>query len=102
MIRIRRFKLSEEDQLPHYARIFALLPVLSTFLWACQGNTGADQPQIVFDTLTIEYADADTLFPHMRFADGLVSLNDRCAVRQTKLNRRLPPIYVNGRPIGFC
>lgn len=88
--------------MPHNVRFFALIPLLLTGLFACQGNPGAEQPQIVSDTLTIEYADADTLFPHMRYADGLVSLNDRCAVRQSKLNRRLPPIYVNGRPIGFC
>lgn len=88
--------------MPHNVRFFALIPLVSIGLFACQSETGADRPQIVSDTLTIEYADADTLFPHMRYADGLVSLNDRCAVRQSKLNRRLPPIYVNGRPIGFC
>jgi len=46
-------------------------------------------------------APGDT-FPHVRFADDAISLNDRCPVRKSKLNRRLPAIYVNGRPIGFC
>ena len=45
--------------------------------------------------------DIDTL-PRIRFADGLVSLNDRCPVRLVPLNLRMPPVYVNGRPVGFC
>lgn len=47
----------------------------------------------------------DTLhnpFPHLRFSDSTVSLNDRCPVRKVPLNRRLPAMLVNGRPIGFC
>jgi hypothetical protein len=47
----------------------------------------------------------DTLqnpFPHMLFADGQITLNDRCPVRKVPLNLRLPGLYVNGRPIGFC
>lgn len=47
----------------------------------------------------------DTLrnrFPHLLMQDGQMSLNDRCPVRKIGLNRRLPPLFVNGRPIGFC
>lgn len=47
----------------------------------------------------------DTLrnrFPHLRLADGQMTLNDRCPVRKSGLNRRLPVLFVNGRPIGFC
>ena len=40
--------------------------------------------------------------PLVRFADGDLSLNDRCPVRRNRLNLRMPPVYVNGRPIGFC
>lgn len=41
--------------------------------------------------------------PRVRYLDGQVSLNDSCAIRRgSKLNRRVPPIYVNGQPIGFC
>ena len=39
---------------------------------------------------------------HLMFADAQVSLNDRCIVRKARLNPRMPPMYVNGRPIGFC
>lgn len=58
--------------------------------------------QLVEDVGVIEYASADTLFPRLIFADGKGSLNDRCMVRRTKLNSRLPGLYVNGSPVGFC
>jgi hypothetical protein len=45
--------------------------------------------------------DVDTL-PRIQYADGQVSLNDRCPVRKVPLNLRMPPVYVNGRPVGFC
>ena len=46
---------------------------------------------------------AEDSFPQIRYFDsGLVTENDRCAVRKVKLNVKMPPVYVNGRPIGFC
>ncbi len=37
------------------------------------------------------------------YADGeLESRNDRCPVRHSRLNPAIEPVYVNGRPIGFC
>ena len=55
------------------------------------------------DCVVAEYVPGpvDT-FPLLRFADGQVSLNDRCMVRQTKLNAKMPPVYVSGHPVGFC
>jgi hypothetical protein len=42
-------------------------------------------------------------FPKIRyFETNLVSINDRCAVRKTKLNLKMQPVYVNGQPVGFC
>jgi hypothetical protein len=41
-------------------------------------------------------------FPRLVYPDGLVSLNDRCPVRKVELNPRMPPVYVNGQPVGFC
>ena len=46
--------------------------------------------------------EGDSLHPRIRFADSLLSMNDRCPVTGQKLNTRIPPVYVNGRPIGFC
>lgn len=40
--------------------------------------------------------------PRIKYADSLVSLNDRCMVRKSKLNPRVRPVYVNGQPLGFC
>ena len=45
---------------------------------------------------------ADPKLPQIRFADGLVSVDDRCPVKKNKLNRKMPPIYANGQPVGFC
>jgi hypothetical protein len=47
-------------------------------------------------------AGADTAHPRIIYADSLTSLNDRCAVRQTKMALMRKPVYVNGRPVGFC
>ncbi len=41
-------------------------------------------------------------YPRLRYADGQISLNDRCPVRHVKLNPKMPPVYLNGKPIGFC
>ena len=41
-------------------------------------------------------------FPRVRYAGSLLSVNDRCLVTQRKLNIRMPPVYVNGTPMGFC
>jgi hypothetical protein len=50
-----------------------------------------------------EYVNAQDSLPRLRYFDGeQVSVNDRCAVRKVKLNPKMPPIYVNGQPIGFC
>lgn len=45
----------------------------------------------------------DPKYPRVRYLDGQVSQNQSCAIRlDNKLNRKIPPIYVNGQPIGFC
>jgi len=50
-----------------------------------------------------EYVNPQDSLPRLRyFDDGLVTLNDRCAVRKVKLNPKMPAVYVNGQPIGFC
>jgi len=42
-------------------------------------------------------------FPRMRYFDSnLVTINDRCAVRKVRLNSKMPAVYVNGQPVGFC
>ena len=49
------------------------------------------------------FEDPAAKFSRIRYSErGVVSLNDRCPVTGTRLNPAIPPIYVNGRPIGFC
>jgi hypothetical protein len=48
------------------------------------------------------YIDEGDTLPRIQYADGSVTLNDRCMVKKNKLNLRLPPVFVNGHPIGFC
>lgn len=38
----------------------------------------------------------------LRFSDELISANDRCPVRKSRLGERMPPVLVNGKVIGFC
>jgi len=65
-------------------------------------DTRASAARVVADTGAVAYDVEAAEFPRIQFGDGQLSLNDRCIVRQVKLNLRMPPIYVNGRPIGFC
>lgn len=87
-----------------WARVGAL--VAAGFgLVACQSENELPSAEILADDGPIEYvyaSEGDSLLPRVRFADGQVSVNDRCPVRQVKLNRRMPPLYVNGHPVGFC
>lgn len=43
--------------------------------------------------------------PHhwkIKYSDSLVSINDRCAVKEGPLSNTIRPVYVNGKPVGFC
>ena len=85
--------------------IFAL-----TIMYGCAGQKQVEAP----DSIPAMYVDADgthesmqrdtlrNAFPHLKMSDGRISLNDRCPVRKVPLNRRLPALFVNGAPIGFC
>jgi hypothetical protein len=75
---------------------------------------GAQQVVVENDNIPAAYVDADgthrsmevdTLrnsFPHLLMSDGRMTPNDRCPVRKSTLNLRLPTLFVNGVPIGFC
>lgn len=83
---------------------------MACLLIACGQQETAQGP----DNHAIGFVDADgrhptavrdTLhnpFPHLQMADGRISVNDRCPVRKVPLNKRLPTLFVNSRPIGFC
>jgi hypothetical protein len=61
-----------------------------------------DRGSVVIEPLPVAFVDSTLAFPHVRYADGQVSINDRCIVRKLKLSRMMRPVYVNGLPIGFC
>jgi YHS domain-containing protein len=45
---------------------------------------------------------SDPSHPKVKYADSLVSLNDRCIVAGSKLSTTIRPVYVSNAPIGFC
>ena len=50
-----------------------------------------------------EFERPEAEFSTVRYWDrDLVSLNERCPNTTARLNPAIEPIYVNGRPIGFC
>ena len=67
------------------------------------GDKGRDGGVVLVKSdAEVVYTDGNAEFPHIRYGDGLESLNDRCMVRHSKLNLHMRPLYVNGRPAGFC
>ncbi|MCH8084401.1 MAG: hypothetical protein IH885_09220 [Myxococcales bacterium] len=50
-----------------------------------------------------EYQTPEDDFSLVRYRDrDKVSLNDHCPNTGTRLSTSIEPLYVNGRPIGFC
>jgi hypothetical protein len=81
-------------------RWISLIALIAAF--GCTGEKEEAEEPASYAAVGELLAPADS-FPLVRYFDGdLVSLNDRCAVRKIKLNPKMPPVYVNGRPIGFC
>ncbi len=50
----------------------------------------------------IRFVPPDAALPRLRWPDGSTSINDRCPVSKTRLARDILPLYVNGKPVGFC
>ena len=80
------------------SRRFAPLVGLAALLVACSGRPTEVLPSLPTPTL----AENPTDHPKLAFADGSQSANDRCPVTKRKLSVWFPPIYVNGKAIGFC
>ncbi len=69
-------------------RCLSTLALTATLL-AC-GDAGVTEPE-------------PESFAPIRFVDrDLESINDRCPVRHDPLSKAVEPVYVNGRPLGFC
>jgi hypothetical protein len=63
----------------------------------------ARPPRPLYDDGIFYVLGEDPGHPLVRYADGQLAQADSCAVLLgNKLSRKIPPVYVNGRPIGFC
>jgi len=81
---------------------FALILFLlgATCLTACGDES---RPSTVLPVTTGEFvAGVEDSFPRVHYERAGTTLNDRCMVRRVKLNRKMPPMYVNNLPVGFC
>ncbi len=85
-------------------RVWCVVVAILAVLYGCgSGDKGGDgKVSLVKNDAKVVYTADNAEFPHVRYGDGLESLNDRCMVRHTKLNLHMPPLYVNSRPVGFC
>ncbi len=64
-------------------------------LLAALGGSGTSEAQRIVPQ-------KDAKLWRVKFADSLVSINDRCAVKENQLNIAVRPVYVNGKPVAFC
>ncbi len=71
-------------------------------LLAVAAGCGARPSELVPPIGEPAFVDATLENPTIQFGDGLVSINDLCPVTKRKLSLLFPPVYVNGRAIGFC
>lgn len=84
-------------------KIHRSIAVFATIAALSCSDKASDTAEPVSHVAFGEYIQPEDSFPQVRyFESGLVSPNDRCAVRKVRLNLKMPPVYVNGRPIGFC
>lgn len=72
--------------------------VIAGFAFAALLGSGSESRAVQGEKLPIEGSE----FYRLSYAEDLVSVNDRCPVRKTRLGERMPPVLVNGQPIGFC
>ena len=80
---------------------------LCSLLMACASTGDSVTPHASASVLsgpTATYvAAADPEKPRLRYADGQLSGNATCFIKiGNKLNNKVPPLYINGAPIGFC
>ena len=66
------------------------------------GCGGSRPARLIASATMPAYVDPAAESPQIRYDDGQVSLDDHCPIRKHKLNLKMPPVYVNGRPVGFC
>ena len=66
------------------------------------GVLGCGQETTARDTLGAFVDQGAGRAPIRYFDSDLVSLNEVCPLTRGRLSPVIEPVYVNGRPIGFC
>jgi YHS domain-containing protein len=69
--------------------------IVAAFLTAAALTTTAARAQEFVPTDPPEH-------PRLQYSEAGISLNDRCPVRQAKLNPAFRPVYINRKPVSFC
>lgn len=90
---LNRHPVRASRRLSRRARAVRAVLLTATAAAALAGRPGTAQVYVPTE---------DLAHPKIRYADSLMSLNDRCPVRTGKLSTTYKPVYVNHRPIGFC
>ncbi len=96
--------------------VVVVIAAAFAFTFWLRGDLTTDQmiSDVLIKNVPVAYSDADgesvsteydsTLyeFPHLVMSDGELTVNDLCPVRRRRLSTSIQPLFVNGRPIGFC
>jgi YHS domain-containing protein len=89
--------------------VAAALCLAATVLVATCGSSvraqGEDQPDwaegLLIGLPTYVLGDPPET-PRVMYKDSTVSINNYCPVRVARLDPKRKPVYVNGKPVGFC
>ncbi len=78
-----------------------LAALLGAGLSGC-GPSEDTMPEVLDDSMLAAFVDTTLEMSPLVYSIGGETLNDRCPVRLARLNPRMPAIYVNQHPVGFC
>ena len=87
---------------PRFSRLAGVAIAALALSYAAAARTADHQQARPTEGPAGAYVSEDSLSRIRYSVDGQLSMNDRCPVRAVRLNVHLDPLYVNGRPIGFC
>ena len=83
--------------LPGRAALLSLAAIQC--LLACSPDSSGEMPEVTLGAPE----DPSAEFSKIRYGDrDLLSLNERCPLTGDPLSALIEPIYINGRPLGFC
>jgi hypothetical protein len=75
------------------------LGIFTLFSFGC---TKIEPPEPIEETFESVLVDTSAQYSPLRYADGELSVNNRCPIRRNKLDPKVRPLFVNGKPMGFC